>query len=109
MATKLERDKKRLEESLRYHKEKWLTKEAATEYRKRLKNLVGSDKQMAGAMRKLCREFMDEYGIAEIEAINILNCFNISDNVAKYERIRTQTPLILQKDKVMKADDLEEY
>lgn len=63
MATKLERDKKWLEESLRYHKGKWLTKEGATEYRKRLKDLARSDKQMDGAMRKLCREFMENTGL----------------------------------------------
>lgn len=39
---------------------------------------------------------MEEYGVEEIEAINIINGGNSYDCIAKYERIRTQTPLILK-------------
>ena len=108
MATKLERDRKYLEESLRYHKGKWLTKEAVAEYRKRMRNLSVTDMQLIGAKRELCKEFMEEYGITELEATNILNGFNISDYITKYERIRTQTPLIIQKNTIIKTEDTDE-
>lgn len=53
---------------------------------------------MKGERRKLCKQIMEEYGITEIEATNILNGYCAYDYIAKYERIRTQTPLKIRKE-----------
>ena len=49
---------------------------------------------------------MEEYGVEEIEAINIINGGNSYDCIAKYERIRTQTPLMIKKDSKDNSDEI---
>lgn len=46
-----------------------------------------NDGQDIGEFRKLKNELMKECNVTEIEAINILNGFHISDYVKKYELI----------------------
>ena len=45
------------------------------------------------------QKLVEEYGITELEAINILNGHRAYDYIAKYERIRTQTPLMIKEEK----------
>ena len=93
MSSRREEDLKWLKNSLKYHKGKWLTAEAVLHYRKLGAQLLDSGNYMSGERRALCLQLMDEYGVSEIEAFNIVNGYGGMDYVAKYERIRTQTPL----------------
>ena len=108
MATRLDRDKEWLRESLAAHKGKWLTQEDVVRYQKLAKNIPDSGGQMIGERRKLCLQLMEKFGVSELEAVNIISGKRGMDYVAKYERIRTQTPLKIQNDKVIKAEDLQE-
>ena len=93
MASRVQEDLKWLKKSLEYHKGKWLTVEAVLHYRKLGAQLRDFGNYMSGERRNLCLQLMDEYGVTEIEAFNIVNGYGGMDYVAKYERIRTQTPL----------------
>lgn len=65
-----------------------LNQEIAIKYYKKAKRLRKNDGQDIGEFRKLKNELMKECNVTEIEAINILNGFHISDYVKKYELIR---------------------
>ena len=99
MASKALEDKKYLERKLKHHHGKWLDEDGVIKYQKLAQKLRDADPQLAGERRKLAIQFMDEYGITELEAINILNGHRAGDYIAKYQRIRTQTPLILKNEK----------
>ena len=58
------------------HKGKWLTWDAVNEYRRRAQNLKKSSGEITKELRLLVLELMDEYGVTEIEAINIVNGYN---------------------------------
>ena len=64
-----------------------LNQEIAIKYYKKAKRLRKNDGQDIGEFRKLKNELMKECNVTEIEAINILNGFHISDYVKKYELI----------------------
>lgn len=64
-----------------------LNQEIAIKYYKKAKRLRKNDGQDIGEFRKLKNELMKEHNVTEIEAINILNGFHISDYVKKYELI----------------------
>lgn len=98
MASQIEKDKEYLRKAFIGHKGKWLTMEAVEEYQRLASKLTDSN-MLAGERRKLCMQLMEEYGVTELEAINILNGNRASDYVTKYERIRTQTPLMIKKEK----------
>ena len=66
------------------HKGKWLTWDAVNEYRRRAQNLKKSSGEITKDLRLLVLELMDEYGVTEIEAINIVNGYNTADYVQKY-------------------------
>ena len=51
----------------------------------------------------MCFEIMEEYGIDEIEATNIINGYGSKNYVVKYSRIRNQVPL-----RIRRADEVEE-
>lgn len=70
------------------HKGKWLTKEDAYAYHEKAKSLVKDGVQDVGERRKLREELQREFGLSEIEAINILNGYHISQYVDKYYRIQ---------------------
>ncbi len=106
----MERDERRREAELKYlkrelqsHKGKWLTEEEVRKIQKRAEKLPNTDGQMIGERRKLCFEIMEEYGIDEIEATNIINGYGSKNYVVKYSRIRNQVPL-----RIRRADEVEE-
>lgn len=96
MASRAEEDKKYLARKVKHHHGKWLDEEGVIKYQKLAQRLRDSNPQLAGERRELVIQFMDEYGINELEAINILNGQRAGDYIAKYLRIRTQTPLIIK-------------
>ena len=105
MASKQEKYMEWLQNELKHHKGKWLTYEVVASYRKRALNLNYGNKNLVGERRKLCHELMEEYGVTELEAFNILNGYGGQDYVSKYERIRTLTPLIVEEDIEKKIED----
>jgi hypothetical protein len=78
----------RLKELRDRHKGEWLTIEACNEYYNRAKALPPNGCQDIGERRKLRIEMQEKYGIAEIEAINIINGFHFLEYTQKYENIR---------------------
>ena len=75
------------------HIGKWLTKEIAKQYEaKSLIYRLLEDNQYKGKVRELSRELQREYGVTELEAINILNGKNVDDYINKYNRIRYKIP-----------------
>lgn len=74
-------------ELMQQYKEKRVTEQVAKEYAelgKGLKSNEGGDQREHRALEK---ELVREYGVTEVEAINILNGRNISDYIRKYEDI----------------------
>lgn len=63
-----------------------LSTEVAIQYYKRAKRLRNNE-QDTGSFRKLKKELMEQCNVTEIEAINILRGFHISDYVKKYENL----------------------
>lgn len=72
------------------HKGEWLTMEAATRYRDLATKLIPESVEDIDAFRNLRIEFQEKYGLLEIEAINILHGYHISDYVNKYEMIKNE-------------------
>lgn len=93
MASRLEKYMAWLWRQYSCHKGKWLTTEAAEDYYKRAQQLPNTDGQLIGERRVLWQELKDEYGLTDLEAVNILNGYYISDYVNKYYRIKNQIPL----------------
>lgn len=98
MASRKEKDLEYLKKASRNHVGKWLTEEVVVEYQALAAKISDSNNQMIGEKRKLCIQLMNEYGLTEMEALNILNGHRAYDYIAKYERIRTLTPLYIKKD-----------
>lgn len=76
------------------HKGRWLTMEAAKKYE--MKSWVWRciyENQYIGKLAEIRRELMENYGVTELEAVNILNGRNVKDYVAKYDRIRNMIPV----------------
>ena len=65
---------------------KSLSAEVAIRYYKKAQRLRNSE-QDTGQFRKLKKELMEQCNVLEIEAINILRGFHISDYVKKYENL----------------------
>ena len=80
-------------EQHRLHRGKWLTFEGAEQYRKRAFALRNPTYEIKGKMYELMSELMEEYGVTQVEAINILNGYHIADYVNKYQRIQNLIPL----------------
>lgn len=78
----------RLKELREKHKGDWLNLEACKEYHNRALALPPNGQQDIGERRKLRIELQEKYGIAEIEAINIVNGFHFLEYVLKYENIK---------------------
>ena len=92
-----------------------LNQEIAIKYYKKAKRLRKNDGQDIGEFRKLKNELMKECNVTEIEAINILNGFHISDYVKKYELISESKVLSVDANKrkenrelLMKIAELED-
>jgi hypothetical protein len=64
------------------HDYETLTRELATEYRKRAESLNSDGKQHIGEMRNLSNEIQDRFGATELMAINILNGRNVGDYIS---------------------------
>lgn len=78
----------RLKDLREKHKGEWLTMEACQDYYIRAQTLPPNGRQDIGERRKLRLELQEKYGIAEIEAINIVNGFYFHEYVQKYDNIR---------------------
>lgn len=75
-------------EQHRLHRGKWLTFEGAKQYQKRALALRNPTNEIKGEMYKLMSELMEEYGVTQVEAVNILNGHHIADYVNKYYHIQ---------------------
>ena len=51
-----------------------------------------ADGQYIGKVREIGEELQKEYGVTELEAINILNENNVDDYLNKYYRIQHRIP-----------------
>ena len=60
--------------------------EVATQYYKKVQRLRNNEQDI-GLFRKLKKNLMDQCNVTEIEAINILRGYHISDYVKKYENL----------------------
>lgn len=78
----------RLKELRDRHQGEWLTMDACKEYYDRAQALLPNGKQDIGERRELRIELQNRFGIAEIEAINILDGYHIQEYVEKYNNIR---------------------
>lgn len=72
------------------------------------KELTSNDVQLIGEKRKLCYQMMEEYGITELEATNIINGYHAGDYVMKYHRIRYQIPLKVDEKKQTNLEEDED-
>ena len=62
------------------------------EYARRAEELPDYYGQDIGERRELRKELRDEYGLLEIESLNIINGYWIGLYVSKYDRIRQMIP-----------------
>lgn len=93
MASRKEKELAYLKKLFENHKGDWLDWEGVEKYRCLAKQLTNNDLQLIGERRKLCYQMMEEYGVTELEATNIINGYHAADYVTKYHRIRYQIPL----------------
>ena len=69
------------------HRGEWLTEYDAKEYSEKAKALGFLDSQDIGARRELRIELQEQFGLTQVEAINILNGYNIDDYITKLQHI----------------------
>lgn len=95
-------------EQHRRHKGKWLTMSEAEKYQARVSLLENPSNEMIGKKYEIMLELMEEYGVTQLEATNILNGFHVADYVNKYYCIQNKIPLdIKEKNKSSSDDDHE--
>ncbi len=70
------------------HRGEWLTEYDAKEYCEKARVLSSLDSQDIGARRELRIELQEQFGLTQVEAINILNGCHIDDYVTKYDHIK---------------------
>ena len=77
------------------HKGAWLTAEVAEAYWKKGAEIIATTESNSytGLLRQLGDELIKEYGVSQIEAINILNGYHINQYVDKYYKIAKLMPL----------------
>ena len=76
------------------HRGAWIDADIARQYAaKSWIWRVISDGQYVGKVREIGEELQREYGVTEIEAINIMNERNVADYLNKYYRIQHKIPL----------------
>ena len=78
---------------------KCLTQEIAIHFFNKANSLRKHDTRDEAHFRCLKKELMDLYDVTEIEAINILNGYHISDYVRKYEIIYGKVELHIDENK----------
>ena len=77
----------------REHKGLWLDAKVAERYAAyAMVPLAINGNQYINEVRKLGEELQNEYGVTEIEAINILNDENVEDYINNYFRIKNLIP-----------------
>ncbi len=89
----------------KYHIEhgfEWLTYDIANRYYKKASEAKTPTNEMVGRLLELRDELVHKYGITEIEAINILYGYHISEYVEKYHRICNLIPVKTDTKKAMK-------
>ena len=92
---------RRVYEEHKSHKGDWLNADVARKYEAAAWiYLVLSGGQYIGKVRELGQELQDKYGVTELEAINILNGYNVSDYVNKYYRIENCIPLFVDENAI---------
>lgn len=110
MASRKERDLLYLEREMNYHKGKnWLTEEVVEEIQRKVRELEGTDNQIIGEKKKLCQKLMKEYGVLELEAVNIISGNRTKDYVNKYQRIKNQIPLDIKRDRAFWDEEEEDF
>lgn len=110
MASRKEKELAYLRKLYEHHHGDWLTWEGVEKYRKLAQQLNSSERQLIGERRKLCYQMMEEFGVTELEATNILNGYHTADYVMKYHRIRYQIPLkIDEKRQTCLEDEDDDY
>ena len=78
----------------RMHKGGWITKEVAEKYAaKSWVYRVLYSGQYIKEVRQFGQELQELYGLTECEAINIMNGRNVSDTIARYDRIKNMIPV----------------
>lgn len=87
------------------HKGRWLTADVAREYQaKSWIYRVLYDYQHIKQVREIGQELQELYGVTELEAINIMNGYYVSDYVNKYYRIQHLIPLQVDAQRI--CDDI---
>ena len=77
-----------------FHRGDWLTADVAKKYEaKSWIYRVWYDYQYVREVRAIGEELQKEYGVTELEAINIMNGRNVLDYVNKYYRMQHRIPL----------------
>lgn len=109
MASRKEKELAYLKILFEKHQGEWLDWAGVEKYRQLSNQLPSNDQQLIGERRKLCYQMMEEYGVTELEATNVINGYNTSDYVQKYHRIRHQIPLNIDEKKAKSiAEDEQE-
>lgn len=67
------------------HQGLWINEEAVEVYQKRIKECSLFSREDVGERRRLRIEFQKQYGLNEIEALNIANGFHVTSYLKKYE------------------------
>lgn len=91
------------------HRGGWLDSEVARKYAAMswIWRVI-SEGQYIGKVREIGEELQREYGVTELEAINILNERNVSDYVNKYYRIQNRIPVAVNAQEICN-DVVNEY
>ena len=83
------------------HQGKWIDEEICRKYHtKSLVWRVWYSGQYTGKVREIGEELQRDYGVTEIEAINILSGKHIRDYVSKYYRIQNRIPVGVNSQKI---------
>lgn len=89
MAKKEKKDKKDKKVTYTHRADaEWLTHEICSEYARKARELNSPNANDVGPRRQLRTELQHRCDISELDALNIINGFNIGDCVNKYNRIR---------------------
>lgn len=78
------------------HRGGWLTEDVVRKFQAKswiYRELY--DHQYIAEVREIGQELQEEYGVTELEAINILNGHNVEDYLNKYDRIQHKIPLMV--------------
>lgn len=109
--TRVDRDLEYLAEKQAYMergKYKYITREIVERYQKKVESLGEVSIEDINERRKMRIELQEEYGLEELEAINILKGYYVAEIIRKYERIRDLIPLKITKERAIKVDEDED-